>query len=167
MAGLAAMFVTSIVAFKAISPKIGLTNHAAHAYVTTVFLLLAVTAVQNALLPLLVLAAHAWSRIPAPCKSRFPDLDIVAALALGSFGWLTQSNATGRNAISFYEITAMGMMVGLCTIALQQRRISTRMGVLSAVTLTCCDKQLALSAIMALGISLVRWTEIHGTAIAL
>ncbi|WP_424944571.1 diacylglycerol/polyprenol kinase family protein [Aliiroseovarius crassostreae] len=138
LAGLAVIFVTSIIAFKTISPKIGLTNHAGHVYVTTVFLLLAVTAVQNALVPILVLAAHAWSRIAAPCKSRFPDLDIVAALALVSFGWLTLGNATGWNAVSFYGITAMGMMVGLCALALTRRRITTRVALLSIIVLACC-----------------------------
>jgi hypothetical protein len=51
-----------------LSPRIGLTRHAGHVYVTAVFLLLAVTAVQNAIIPILVLAAHAWSRSAAPCE---------------------------------------------------------------------------------------------------
>jgi phytol kinase len=69
--------------------------------------------VQNAIIPILVLAAHAWSRSAAPCDARFPDLDIVAGLALVSFGWLALGNATGLNAVTFYGITAMGMVMGL------------------------------------------------------
>lgn len=138
LAMLAATFALSIVAFKAISPKIGLTNHASRVYVITVFLLLAVTAVQNALVPILVLAAHAWCRTAAPCSSRFPDLDIVAALALVSIGWLTLGNATGWNAVSFYGMTAMGLMVGLCAIAVTPRSILARVAILSAIILALC-----------------------------
>jgi phytol kinase len=74
--------------------------------------------VQNAIIPILVLAAHAWSRSAAPCNARFPDLDVVAALALISFGWLALGTATGLNAVAFYGITAMGMVMGLSAIAL-------------------------------------------------
>jgi len=142
LVGLAALFIISLIAFKALSPKIGLTNHAARVYVTTVFLLLAVTTVQNAVLPILVLAAHAWSRIAAPCKAKYPDLDIVAALALVSFGWLALGNATGWNAISFYGITAMGMVIGLCAIALTRRIFATRIAVLTAIAVTSCALRL-------------------------
>ena len=138
LAMLAVTFALSIVAFKAISPKIGLTNHASRVYVITVFLLLAVTAVQNALVPILVLAAHAWSRTAAPCNSRFPDLDIVAALALVSIGWLTLGNATGWNAVSFYGMTAMGLMVGLCAIAVTPRSVLARVAILTAIVLALC-----------------------------
>ncbi len=134
---LAVTFALSIIAFKTIAPKIGLTYHAARVYVTTVFLLLAVTAFQNAIAPILVLAAHAWSRGAAPSQSKYPDLDIVAGLAFVSFGWLALGNATGANAISFYGITALGMMTGLCAIALNTARAKVRILTLIAVGLTC------------------------------
>lgn len=134
---LVVIFALCILAFRTIAPKVGLTNHAAHVYVTTVFLLLAVTAFQNAVAPILVLAAHAWSRSAAPCQGKFPDLDIVAGLALVSFGWLALGNATGWNAISFYGITALGMMTGFCAIALTRQRIGTRVVALTAVALIC------------------------------
>ncbi|MDN5786899.1 diacylglycerol/polyprenol kinase family protein [Pseudorhodobacter sp.] len=123
---LAVLFAGCIVAFKFISPKIGLTNHAARVYVTAVFLLLAVTELQNALFPILVLAAHVWSRSVAPSNSKFPDLDIVAGLAMVSFGSLTLGNATGWNAVSFYGIVAMGMMIGHCALALGSWSSSAR-----------------------------------------
>ena len=134
---LAVLFGAAIVVFLAIAPKFGLTRHAASVYVTTVFLLLAVTAVQNTIIPIMVLAAHAWCRSATPCESKFPDLDIVAALALVSFGWLTIGNATGWNAVSFYGMTAMGMVMALCAIALSGRPISIQITslVLIAVTL--------------------------------
>ncbi len=142
LAALAAVFALSILAFKTISPKIGLTNHAARVYVTAVFLLLAVTAVQNALVPTLVLAAHAWSRIASPCESKYPDLDIVAALAVVSFGWLVLGTATGWNAISFYGMTAMGMLIGLSALALTRRTAVTRIAILSGIAVASCAVRL-------------------------
>jgi phytol kinase len=122
----AGLFVASILAFRHVAPLIGLNRHAAHVYVTAVFLLLAVTAVQNAIIPILVLAAHAWSRSAAPGEARFPDLDIVAALALVSFGWLALGTATGLNAVTFYGVTAIGMVMGLSAVALAGRLMIVR-----------------------------------------
>lgn len=134
---LAGAFIFCIIAFKTVAHKIGLTNHAARVYVTTVFLLLAVTAFQNAVAPILVLAAHAWSRSTAPCRSKYPDLDIVAGLALVSFGWLALGNATGWNAISFYGMTAIGMTVGLSAIALGTYNFGMRILMLAVVVAVC------------------------------
>jgi phytol kinase len=64
-------------------------------------------------------------------RSAFPDLDIVAALALVSFGWLALGTATGLNAVAFYGVTAIGMVMGLSAVALAGRdpgvrRLSSR-----------------------------------------
>jgi phytol kinase len=124
---LAGLFAVSILVFKRVAADRP-DRHAAHVYVTAVFLLLAFTAVQNAIIPILVLAAHAWSRSAAPSDARFPDLDIVAALALVSFGWLASGTATGLNAVSFYGVTAMGMVMGLSAIALSRQAAGIRVG---------------------------------------
>lgn len=134
----AAVFVVSIVAFKLVAPRIGLNHHAARVYVITVFLLLAVTEVQNAVLPVLVLAAHGWARISRPCTATYPALDVVAGLALVSFGWLTLGNATGWNAVSFYGVTAMGMMMALCAIACQGLGVSAKPAVLGIIAVASC-----------------------------
>ncbi|MGB3277716.1 MAG: hypothetical protein WBA92_00850 [Pseudorhodobacter sp.] len=132
---LAGLFALSIVAFKVVAPKFGLNSHAARVYVTAVFLLLAVTDAQNTIFPILVLAAHAWSRSVAPCNSKFPDLDVVAALALVSFGLLALGNATLLTAISFYGLVAMGMLMGLCAIAVSVRRPVIRYPMLLGIAL--------------------------------
>ncbi|MEY8097389.1 diacylglycerol/polyprenol kinase family protein [Falsihalocynthiibacter sp. S25ZX9] len=119
---LAAIFALSIVAFKIVAPKFGLNAHAVRVYVTSIFLLLAVTDPQNTIFPILVLVAHIWSRSVAPCDSKFPDLDVVAALVLVSLGFLTLGKATGPTAISFYGIAAMGMLMGFCAIAASASR---------------------------------------------
>jgi len=126
LATIAALFLVSLVSFRFLGPKLGLTPHAARVYVVVVFLLLAATAIQNAILPVLVLAAHAWCRTANPGNDKFPDLDVVASLALFSFGWLTMGRATGWNAISFYGLSAMGLTMGLSVIALAQSRAPLR-----------------------------------------
>lgn len=135
LAILAGMFFSAIVGFRIVAPKFGLSAHAARVYVVAIFLLLAVTAIQNAILPLLVLAAHSWSRASNPCEGKFPDLDIVASLALISFGWLVLGNATGWNAVSFYGISAMGLTIGLVSIALRPRKKLSRVGILAALVI--------------------------------
>ena len=139
----AAFFATCLLAAKFVAPRIGLTQHVARVYVTAVFLLLAMTAVQNAVFPILTLAAHIWSRRAAPCTARFPDLDIVAGLALVSFGWLALGTATGWNAVSFYGLTTMGMMIGLSAVALgRKQRV-----VLGGTCIAACAVRAAVMAL--------------------
>jgi phytol kinase len=147
LVALAGLFAVSIVAFRVIAPRLGLTHHAARVYVIAVFLLLAVTAVQNTIFPILVLAAHAWSRSVAPCDSKFPDLDIVAGLALVSFGMLILGNAVGLTAISFYGITTMGMMTGFCAIALSASGPLVRYAAAIAIALAAIAIRLAVVAV--------------------
>ncbi|MGO4852968.1 diacylglycerol/polyprenol kinase family protein [Phaeovulum sp. W22_SRMD_FR3] len=127
---LAAIFAGTILAFKRIAPKIGLTHHAARVYVTAVFLLLAVIDWQNAVFPICTLAAHVWSRTTAPGDSAFPDLDVVASLALVSFGAWTLGDATGYNAISFYGMITMAMTTALGALALTPQPRARQIGTL-------------------------------------
>jgi len=131
---LAALFAFAAVSFKIIAPRFGLSGHAGQVYVTAIFLLLAVIDIQNATLPILVLAAHAWSRNAAPSDSSYPDLDIVAGLSLVSFGALIMGNAIGLTAISFYGLATMNMGAALCVIALGKHPIVGRvLGICSVV----------------------------------
>lgn len=119
---LVALFLAALVVFRGIGPRFGLTTHAARVYAVAMFLILVVVEVQTAILPGLVLLAHAWTRLRNPCTDDFGDLDIVAALALFSFGWLALGEATGWNALQFYGLTAMGLAMGLGTLALGNQR---------------------------------------------
>jgi phytol kinase len=142
---LAGLFGATLVGFRAVAPIVGLSNHAARVYVTTVFILLAVTAFHNAVLPITVFLAHAWARSVYPSDSAFPDLDIVASIALVSLFWLTLGNATGWNAISFYGMTAMGMALGLCALALVPKRLMYRIiGLGFLVVILCLIRQWSL-----------------------
>ncbi len=119
LAALAALFLAAILGFRRIGRRVGLTTHAAHVYVVAMFLVLAVVEVQNAILPALVLVTHAWASLRNPCGDPHADLDIVASLALFSFGWLALGNATGWNAVGFYGLSAMGLAMGFAVIALR------------------------------------------------
>ena len=117
----ALLFLTAILSFHFLGQRIGMSTHAARVYAVAIFLVLAVTAVQNAVLPALVLVAHVWANQTTPGADRFDELDIVASLALISFGWLALGNATGWHAVAFYGLSAMGLAMGLFAIALRQR----------------------------------------------
>ncbi len=119
LATIAVVFLAAIAGFSTLGTRLGLTKHATRVYVITAFLLLSVTALQNAVLPILVLATHLWARVLNPCGAKFPDLDIVASVGLFSFGWLALGNATGWNAVSFYGLSAMGLAMGFSVLALR------------------------------------------------
>lgn len=123
LAVIAVLFVLAIIAARAIGPRFGLSTHAARVYVVAIFLILASVDLQNAILPALVLVAYPWANARTPAGDDFGDLDMVAGLALFSFGWLALGNAVGWNAVQFYGLTAMGLVMGLGTLALRRRLV--------------------------------------------
>ncbi|MFV0382955.1 diacylglycerol/polyprenol kinase family protein [Paracoccus sp. (in: a-proteobacteria)] len=135
---LAVGFAISVIAFLSVARPLGLTRHSARVYVIAVFLLLAVTSFQNALIPILVLLVHVWSRSANPGTARFPDLDIVAAVALISFGSLVLGPVAGHNTIPFYIVTTMGLATGLAALALQPHPVWLRVSGLVAIIAGLC-----------------------------
>lgn len=131
LAVLAAVFFAALASFGLVGSKLGLTKHAARVYVVAVFLLLAAAELQNTVLPILALAAHGWARAANPCDSKYPDLDVVAAVGLLGFGWLAMGTALGKDAISFFGLSAMGLAMGFSTVAL--RRFAIAIPVVAAV----------------------------------
>lgn len=142
LAFLALGFASSVIAFLSIAGPLGLTRHSARVYVIAVFLLLAVTAFHNALIPILVLFIHAWSRSANPGTGQFPDLDIVAAIALISFGSLVLGLATGWNAVSFYVVTMMGLATAFAALALVPQPMWLRLAALTAIIFGLCALRL-------------------------
>lgn len=124
LALLAVLFLASLASFGVVGTKLGLTKHTTRVYVVAVFLLLAAAKLQNTVLPIMVLAAHGWARTASPCDSKYPDLDVVAALGLLGFGWLAAGNAAGWDAISFFGLSAMGLAMGLIAVALRPTPIA-------------------------------------------
>jgi len=117
LAAQAVLFGAALVAFRFLAPALGLSTHGARVHVVAVFLILSATAAHNAVLPVLVLAAHIWARLCNPSTERFPDLDIVAVLALLSFGAMAAGDITGRNALSFFTLACAGLAAGLASLA--------------------------------------------------
>lgn len=119
-------FLLSIWLFLAAAPWLGISQHAARVYVISAFLLIVVTAFQNAVLPLLAFVAHGVARRTYPCKATFPELDIVAAVALASFGWLAVGLVTSLNALNFYGLMSVGLSVGLVAVGFRRESILLR-----------------------------------------
>jgi phytol kinase len=117
----ALLFGAALLTFRVFAPSLGLSPHAARVYVIAVFLILSVTQPQNAVLPVLLLAAHIWARLCNPSTERFPDLDIIAVLALLSFGAMAAGDATGKNALSFFTLASGGVAAGLASVAAARR----------------------------------------------
>ncbi|MEM9471501.1 MAG: hypothetical protein AAGA00_06050 [Pseudomonadota bacterium] len=96
---------------------LGLTDHAARAYTAGIFMISTVTAPQNLVLPVVLLITHAVARRLNPDSARYPDLDMLAALAAISFISLIGGLAAGRTAISFYAIACAGLILQMAVLA--------------------------------------------------
>jgi phytol kinase len=131
--GLMILFLVSIVMFLRFAPKLGIKKHAARVYVIATFLLISVTALQNVALPLLVIVMHALTQHLNPSKADYPALDIVAAVALTSFGWLAIGLVAEANALMYYGLMSVGLCVGLAAVALGERPAWLRAGMALAV----------------------------------
>ena len=106
------IYAIAVGVFLRLGPYLGLTPHAVRVYVVAMFLILSVTQLQNAVLPALVFAAHALSCRLAPCRADYPELDVVAANCLSSFAWLPAGLVNEMNALAFYGLTMLGLVVG-------------------------------------------------------
>ncbi|PJI93137.1 phytol kinase [Yoonia maricola] len=122
------IFMVALVLFLRVAPQFGITTHAARVYVIATFLLISVTAFQNTVLPLLVFVMHAIAHRLNPCKGDYPALDIVAVVALSSFGWLIVGSVVGANALMYYGLMSVGLCVGLIAAGLGRSAIWVRAG---------------------------------------
>jgi phytol kinase len=117
-------------------PLLGLSAHTSRAYTAGLFMIGAVTAWPNAIMPTLALIAQTFARRNNPSETRHPDLDMLAMLAGLSFVALLGGLALGYTAISFYGI-ACAAIVMQCTM------------------LAMAHKSLVLRSIMAVGLGVV------------
>lgn len=113
---LALIYVVALLLVPVLSAYLRTTAHVTRVYLVAFFLILSVTEWSNAVLPACVLAAHLATRNLAPSRDPFPELDVVAGLALISFGWLAMGIAMGANALGFYAMTCAGLAAGLMTL---------------------------------------------------
>jgi dolichol kinase len=115
--GVVAVLIGLIVLFVITGRRLGLTVHAARSYAVLVFLILSVTHSHNALLPLAALAAQFVASKRRPCSSPFPNLDLLAAVALVSLFWLFMGEWHGLNAINMFNLTFAAVAAGLLSAA--------------------------------------------------
>jgi dolichol kinase len=119
---LAAAFIVTMVFILAFAPVLGLTNHAARAYAVLIFMITAVTAPHNAILPVAAVFAHILARHARPCRSPYPDLDLIAAVSGTAMFWLFLGDYTGQNALNAYNLGFAGAATGF--LALLPRRFA-------------------------------------------
>lgn len=117
IAGLALAFLASLAALAAFAPPLNLTQHAARAYAIAIFLITGVSGFDAALLPIAAVLAHLVARARRPCRSRWPDLDLLAAIAAAALLWLALGEAVGPSAVSFHALTFAGMALAYLSLA--------------------------------------------------
>ncbi len=123
---LVAAFAIGFLFFRALARLFGLTAHEARVYLMAVFLLLSVTAIQNTILPIIAIAVQIWTQKRHPSQDAYPYLDSIAAIALVSFGWLILGEATGFNALSFYGLSAIGLILSLVILGSSSSAVALR-----------------------------------------
>lgn len=139
---------------------LGFAPHASHVYVVGIFLIFSVVTPNNAVLPVLMLGAHAAARTLKPSAAENPDLEILTALALVSFAWLVAGTVTGMNALSFYGLTFVGLAVTLGTIAVSVQPIWLRLSTPALLALIFGGLYLHL---ISLNLPVAQW---HGDMVA-
>ena len=118
---LAMSFLIVLAAILASARALRLSIHAARGYTILVFLICAVTAPHNAIVPVMaVLAGLAAGRV-RPCQSPHPHLDFLAAVAGVALLWLFVGEVTRVNALNAYNLTFAGTALALVTLAAGNR----------------------------------------------
>jgi hypothetical protein len=117
VAGSALLYVAILSGLLAAAPALGLSRHAARGYGVIAFLILSVTAPHNAILPLVAFIGFLVLRRRSPCRSSYPDLDFLAAMAGVSVFWLFIGEWSGHTAINMFNLTFAGVAVLFATLA--------------------------------------------------
>jgi phytol kinase len=149
---LASSFAAILVAIILLAPRLGLSHHAARAYTVLVFLICAVTAPQNAILPVSAVMAHLAARRVRPCRSAYPDLDFLAAAAGVALFWLFLGEFAEHNSLNAYNLTFAGTALVFATLAADHQR--ALVGITAAIL---------FAAVLAIATLNPDYTQWHGT----
>lgn len=133
LALLALTFIIALIAIIQLGDALGLKKHSARAYVILIFLICAVTAPHNAILPIAVVFAHIAARTANPCHSKYPDLDLIAVSAGAGLFWLLIGEYTGHNALNAFNLTFAAMAILFVVLAVRPVTLWLRL-VLTAVS---------------------------------
>jgi phytol kinase len=113
---LTGIFIVALSFILLCAPALRLTGHAARAYTVLIFLICAVTAPHNAILPVIAVLAHLWARRMRPFESPYPDLDVLAVVAGVALFWLFVGEFSGHNALNAYNLTFAGAALVFLTL---------------------------------------------------
>ncbi|PAU78484.1 diacylglycerol/polyprenol kinase family protein [Halomonas salipaludis] len=116
------LFLAVLAGVLVLAPRLGLSGHTARVYTIAVFGIYVVTDVHNAVLPVAAILAHLAARHMRPCRSRYPDLDVLAMVVLISVFWLFLGRYAGHNALNMYDLSFAGSALVFITLAAGPRR---------------------------------------------
>ncbi|WP_299965463.1 hypothetical protein [uncultured Roseobacter sp.] len=151
---LTVQFLMAIVLFLRVAPSLRITRHEARVYIIATFLLISVVAVQNTVLPLLVFLLHAVAHRLNPCSAAHPALDMVAAFALASFGWLAVGLLADTSALMYYGLMSVGLATGFVALALGRKPLWLRVAL---ATVMGCVLFGLYSLLMPYNLTFVPW----------
>ena len=114
-------FIVALFAILWLAPALKLSTHAARGYTVLIFVICAVTAPHNAILPVSAVLAHLLARRVRPCHSRYPDLDFLAVVVGAALFWLFVGEYSGFNALNAYNLTFAGATLVFLTLAAVHR----------------------------------------------
>lgn len=151
---LCATYLLALLVFRELARRFGLTPHVARVYLAAIFLLLSVTATQNAVFCVVMLVLHLVAERRAPSASSHPELDAVATLAVAGFGWLAVGHATGFNALDAFGASVAAMCAALAVLALAGSGIVPKLAGIAALAVVL---PLTWNALMAFNPSEKHW----------
>jgi dolichol kinase len=118
---LAIAFVAVLGTIVAFAPRLGLSANAARGYTVLAFLICAVTAPYNAILPMVAVLAHLAAGGVRPCRSPYPNLDFLATVAAVALLWLFVGELAHVNALNAYNLTFAAAALALLVLAARNR----------------------------------------------
>ncbi len=130
--------------------------HTARAYTAALFMIGAVVAPVNIILPASTLVAQAYARRHNPSNARHPDLDMLAMLAVVSFVAFFGGLALDSTAISFYALICAGIIAQLLVLAVAGRPVWVLVGTAAIVLI---GLSAIVSGVIAFNPEISRW---HG-----
>jgi phytol kinase len=119
----AAAFVAALLAIISFAPLLGLTAQAARGYTVLFFLIFAVTAPYNAILPSAAVLAHVGAAKVRPDRSPHPNLDFLGSVAAVAMFWLFLGELSGVSTLNAYNLSFAGAAVIFATLALSSRML--------------------------------------------
>lgn len=119
--GSAALYLGILAGLILAAPRLGLSRHAARGYGVVVFLILSITAVHNAILPLAAFLGFVLLERRRPGAGEHPDLEFLAPMAGVSALWLFLGEIGGHSAINLFGLTFAGVAALFAALAFEKR----------------------------------------------